>query len=241
MKTVRMLGIALVAAFMLCAAAAASASAAEAPTYKECVSQSGGAYTTGCKKAAKPGKGVAELVEVEEPETFTGTGKAAKITLGSKEVKCKHSSVEGVIQYGDGSAGAHYTFSECELGKAKCTTGSEAAGTIKTPRLDTQLQYLNPGETEVGISAGLVGGTFADFTCGTEAFEVKGEVGGTIKNEGAKGTTVTYKVKSGVQEHDALYDEGESFTVGLQSGAHETATLSVTFTDGPANVGAYGA
>jgi len=234
-----MIALCLVALFAASAVFVASASAAEAPTYKLCVAKKGGNYTKGCASESAPGKGKAELEEVEEPASFTGSGKKPTITIGSKKVSCKDASVEGTIQYGDGSAGAHYTFTSCGLSKKEpCTTAGESSGTIKTLRLDTQLNYLNPGETELGISAGLVGAPFAKFSCGAGEIEVKGEVEGTIAN-GKKGTTVTYAVSGGTQEHDTAYLEGEEFTVGLEAGG-EPVTLSATLTDGPKGVVAIG-
>ena len=87
---------------------------------------------------------------------------------------------------------------------SKCNNQNKEACTITTEPQKGELHYTNKTEEEAGIE--FSGERFATIKCGTEMFELKGNLIGSIKN-GSKGMTVTFATNAGKQ---ALNETWES-------------------------------
>jgi hypothetical protein len=185
MKSIRILGLALVAVFALVAIAASSASATE-PSWYECAKVEGGKYVKGCAKVAGEGeKGGYEVqpgVGSKGKETKTKGGAAALHVVipapkeGEKEhpsgdiqVKCE--KFKGVVKpvLPKGVVKVVDTFSKCSALGAPCQSG-EKKGTIVTNSLAGQLGDLDEAEGPAGVGIVLFAEAgpetpLATFTC----------------------------------------------------------------------------
>ena len=221
MKRIRTIGLCLVAIFAISAGAAASASAAESPTFKSCVKAAKvgktyvGKFTskecTAASKVATGGK--YELAEVEEGKPVTVKSKATTLTLKGKVVKCKKDVGKGEI-LGPEVEFLTLTFEKCGINgstKAPCTTTGHAPGTIVTNELIGEPKWVNSAETQAGLLVFGLGFEFAVFDCGSGPLKLKSVVIGTATNT-SKGITVAFKLSGGKQEKRAYWQEGEEQT-----------------------------
>jgi hypothetical protein len=196
MKSMRILGLALVAVFALFAMSVASASAAE-PAFYECVKEAGGKFAKGC--ATEGGKGGYVLREgIGAKPAFKGKGgKATLHTPGVGEVTCASFKDSGTITSPTTEGKVLSTFSKCEsLGKT-CTSPGAKAGTITTNNLKGSLGYLSKANHEAGVDLSAeTGSVLAEFTCEGLSISVTGSVIGQITpvNIATKKSTTTFAV-----------------------------------------------
>jgi len=224
----------------------ASASASPTQEWQLCITKKGGKYEKGCAKLAKPGKGKAELKKIEtygkgEVKVAMTKGKGATITVGGKAVKCSADTAKGELD-AEAYGTLTVTFTGCVSGANKCTTTGSAAGTIKTEAgRPLALEFLNPGETTLGVTLSAPGFTFASFTCGSEAFTLEGGALGTVKNA-KKGIEIVFAV-NGAKEQDytTFWTEGEEYSEDqLHDGATPaTLTGTILLASTPKGAGAY--
>ena len=251
MRKARIAVLCLAGAFALFALGATTASAfAPEPEWESCVKAAklGKTYTghysnKTCTETNAKGEGKYERTPVTEGTTFTGKGKAATITVAGKAIKCKKSTAAGEF-VNSKRAFTELTFSSCAVNGSKaapCESPSAGAGTIKTGSLLTAPVYLNAAETEPGVLV-RARGAWAEITCGSETFEVTGEVLATAANT-SKGTADTFAVNAkGEQTPRIHWLEGEenaqpSF---LTAAPGETeATISGVEELGPKGVALY--
>jgi hypothetical protein len=155
MHSIRALGLALVAVFLLGAVAAGSASASQ-PTFEP------------------EGKTF--------PVSFSAKGTGGRLeTVGGTEVKCTGTSVTGAeIANEHAVKKIKITYTGCTafFGIASCTTSGQASGTIVTNELEGELEYIGASKNEVGVwfwpKAGKTKGTaFATFGCGGTTVTVR--------------------------------------------------------------------
>jgi hypothetical protein len=219
-KSIRTIGLCLIAVFAIGAVAAASASAAESPTFKSCVKGTKvgktyiGHYTSKeCTPASKVETGGKyELAEVEGVPV-TVKGKATTLTLKGKVVKCKKAKGTGEI-IGAEAEFLTVTFEGCGINgnkKEPCTTTGHTAGTIVTDEMIGEPKWINAAETQTGLVTFGLGFEFAVFDCGSGPLKLKSIVVSTATTT-KKGVTSAYKVVSGKQENRAFWQEGEEQT-----------------------------
>jgi hypothetical protein len=137
MKRIRLIGLCLVAAFAMSAAAVATASAA--PDYGRCKALTGGKYQDkGCTIASVPGKEKYEWYPwgsgLPTPENRGVTtklkGKSATLeTVKGAKVVCTSETGAGEIAYYNYVIET-MTFKGCTSAGLPCTTSGQAAGTI---------------------------------------------------------------------------------------------------------------
>jgi hypothetical protein len=210
MKSIKIMGLCLVAAFLVSAVAVATASAT-GPVFLF----SGGA------KGFSSKSGAGTLVQ-KASSTSEANG---------AEVRCTSDTDNGEIEGAtdtDKVTNVLVVFSGCTatvaLKEYTCTTSGQAAGVIKTNQLEGQLGYINEGEKTVGLvlKPKPPATLFAEFECtkGTEkiAIKVRGEIIGKITPvnklvEPGGHFTLTYAVnetKKWIQEPNALKVLGET-------------------------------
>lgn len=253
MKSIRMLGLCLVATFAIGAGAAASASA-EAPTFKACVKAAKvgktyvGKYTSKeCTAASEVETGGKyERAEVESGTPFTSKSKATTFTVAGKIVKCKKDKGTGQIVAPE-VAFMTLTFEKCGVNgstKEPCTTTGQAPGTILSNELVASPKWINAGETQIGLVVYGFEFFFAEFECGSGPLKLEGVLIGTATNT-KKGVTVTFKVSGGKQEQRAYWEEEEltgfgemPFHLFTEPGKVET-TVEGAEEQGPKGVGIF--
>lgn len=231
MRSIRTIGLALVAVFALGALVAASASASSfAPEYAKCVKApkvnkkyTGKFGNKSCTEAATEGK-----YELESAVGTTFVGKSKKTVLhvvganGKAEViTCKKDKITGTITRSNGVA-VTITFEGCTNEKKEsCGTG----GTIESSSGHViLLEYLNEAETEYGTFSL---SPMVSFSCGSETFELEGLFMGTATANG-KAVTFTYAVNgSGEQARRVFYSEGEVQPVGSLSTDEEAHEATI--------------
>jgi hypothetical protein len=202
MKSMRILGLALVAVFALVAISAASASAAE-PAFYECAKVAKGEtgpYEKGCAKEG--GKGGYVLREgIGKKHTFKGKG--GKATLHTPavggEVTCAKFADSGELTSPTTEGKVVSVFSKCtSLGKV-CASPGAKKGTIETKDLSGSLGYLNKAKHEVGVDLKAESGSvLAEFECEGLTVVVTGSVIGQITpvNTFTKTSTTTFEVNA---------------------------------------------
>jgi len=208
MRRVRILGLALVAVFVMSAVAVASASAALPELTKP-------KSTTELTKKGLKGKKLganpilenkkSEKVECTEAELKSGEGK------GTKEVTKVKILFSGCT--------ASFGFVECN------NKGKNGKGEIETNELEGEIAYINKSKTEVGFLLKPATGqtVFVTFECGGIAKqEVKGSVIskiGEVNKEIKTGEhlTVKYKKGAGAGEQEVTKLEGKTGEFFLES------------------------
>lgn len=231
MKSIKMVGLCLAAAFAFGAIASASALASGQPSYKLCAKAAkvGKSYTgeyteKDCKTHASPAKtGKYELDAVTPGTKFTSKLKGSVFHADGKEVVCKK-GVDTDTIVSSISDEDTITFEGCYIlvGKEKVSCGS--AGKVKSETLDSELYFTNRAETELGVVLeGSGGGTWVTFTCGSETITISGYVLGAVSNT-SSGEAITFAVSSGKQALREATVNGLTFTLYLESGGKE-ATL----------------
>lgn len=211
MKHVRILGLALVAAFAVAAVAAAVASA------------------------------VLPEFDGPFPKSFhaLGTAEGTLETTGKNEVKCKTNHVNGEIT-GPKHDLATIRFLGCTTpnplgGRLECNTAGEGSGVIATQKLLSLLGYIKrAAPTEVGIliepaSTEL----FAEFVCGGFiTIKVKGNVVGKITpiNVAANKFPLELKQVKGVPSPAGLEGQTDLLATSVAGGAFEDSGIEQTDT-----------
>ncbi len=161
----------------------------EGPEYGRCVksaAKTGEFSDKNCTKEVEPEKeefgtkkGAYEWVPGPGPKPgYTSKTKAAVLnTPGVGKVTCKKSTDKGTIT-GLESDVDTVTFTSCETLGKKCTSAGEAAGTIKTFTLKSELGWINQAKGEVGVSltGEGPGGLSAEFKCEELTIRTKGSV-----------------------------------------------------------------
>jgi hypothetical protein len=189
-RNLRVMGLALVAVFLLGAVGAASASAA-LPEFK-----APGGFPV--KFSAESGAGTLE-------------------TVAGRTVTCKKDKATGEVGSATEAKNIVATLEECTTGAFGITFN---CGTITSNTLKASPHYLtNPNtSTEVGLDFLPVSGTeFAKFTCtsifGNETLAVKGSAVGKITpiNKATKSATLTFAQTNGKQKYEG-YFVGATFT-----------------------------
>jgi hypothetical protein len=234
MNRMRIMGLALIAVFVMSGMAVASASAA-LPEFYECKKVAvkySGVWNKGC---LVEGKGNHSLKE-NEYEKVAGIGKAATKLFKGKggtatlhtpavggEVKCKAFKDEGKVTAQKTESGVVSLFTGCiSLGK-KCTTTGQTAGTIKTDKLVGAIGYINAAEHRVGVDLSPeVGTALAAFNCEGLEIAVSGSVVGEMTpiNTMSKTSVTTFTVNgSGFQTYKSLEGAPEDVLESLINGA----------------------
>ena len=217
MRSIKVLGLCLVAVFAFSAVAAASAFAEGQPTFKVCgaAAKEGSKYTgkytnKECTTEASPTeitegkKNKYELKEVTAGTKYTGKSKTttldAKSTTGATEaVVCTKDTAQLEVT-GPSSFAETVTFSKCEANGNK-----HEACTIPATTVSGELYYVNAAETEAGLFTSSPTGE--DFKCGASAINEKGSLIGGVANT-STGVTFAYKMSGGHQEHRAFWIDG---------------------------------
>ncbi len=193
MRNMKVMGLALVAVFLLGAVGASSASASQ-PKFVP--------------------KGAAF------PVAFSASGGVSKLeTIGGSVVTCKTSSVPNTAEIADEHKVKKVviTFKTCTAfgGLATCTTSGQASGTIVTNSLEGELVYIgaSKNETAIWLWAGnkSKGQIFASFGC-------TGIIGGTTTVTVRNGTN-----QGGVECKISPKGPTTSFTFACsQSAGHQS-------------------
>jgi hypothetical protein len=183
MTRIRIMGLCLVAAFTISAAAAVSASASE-PAIYECVKQTGGKYEKKC--VTGKGKGGYELKEgFGKGKKITGTSGVATLhtpAADNTEITCASSKDEAYLNSTKTEDKIKVTYAGCQLAGLKCTGGPKAkTGDIITNELKGTLGYISKSPVKVGIKIEPESGTYlAEFKCEETSVKVKGSVIGEV-------------------------------------------------------------
>jgi hypothetical protein len=211
MKSIRILGLALVAVFALCATMVASASAN--PTWKVCAkaAKEGKTYTghysdKNCSVKVETG-GKYELVAgIGKGKGFKGKGGTAILHnvvpgKGDIKVECASFKDEGSVAAPDLVLNVKSTFSKCKSLGSPCKTEGGKKETITTETLAGNLGWLNKAGKVAGESLANQAhpgtGYNATFECeGLAKVRVFGAVIGTVTPVGSisKESTTTFAV-----------------------------------------------
>jgi hypothetical protein len=209
---IKMMGLCLLAAFVVAAVAVSSASAA-LPEYKVCAKavKVGKTFTGGftdktCTTVSETKTGKYELEPgLGKKTAIKTTAKASKLeTEGAGTVECKSSKSTGETAGTKEVKNNIVEFKTCtSLGK-KCTSAGQKAGTIKTVALSGVLGYISKAPLKVGLDlTAEKGGNSAEFSCeglGVRTFgSVIGQQSGDI-NAISKTFTLTFNETGGKQE-----------------------------------------
>jgi hypothetical protein len=180
MRSIRAVGLCLVAVLVLSLAAVASATPAS-PEIGRCVKvapKTGHFTTDECKKEAKETKlGEWEFEPGAIKNKFTGTGGEATLeTVHAVKVTCKSEASNGEFTSDTTVGNIEVTFTGCESLGYKCSTAEAASGEVVTNLLAGDLVWekwgkdaaidLFPQSTEL----------FVEFNCGPANAKVKGSV-----------------------------------------------------------------
>jgi hypothetical protein len=199
MKSMRILGVALVAVFAVVAFTATSAMAN--PTWKACVkSEKGkGEYSDKLCSVGAGGTGSYNLVEgIGKGKGFKGKGGTATLHNeipghGDVKVVCTSFKDSGSIAAPNKVFGVKSEFKHCtSLGGAPCKTEGGKKETITTKALAGNLGWLNKSKNEAGESltseAAPSTGYLAEFECeGLAKVRVHGAVIGQVTPVGSVG------------------------------------------------------
>lgn len=241
MKHLRILGLALLAAFAFTALAAASASAeggpdGGAPGFFTCVKAAKNAekkYTgqygeKECKTPASPAGTGKYNANPTKSGAFSSKSKTTKLKVHSTSGKaltvvCKKDKDHFVVAVENEVLAGKITYEKCEVEGVKgddCT--NSGTDNIETAALEAELVWVNEATTEAGVL--LVGFPFATFKCGAEEVEVEGIVVGTV-NIGGKGPTFKFAESGGKQALDSFYFGGKLGPFHLEAHGEEAVLV----------------
>jgi hypothetical protein len=218
MRTTRILGLCLVAAFAL-AGLASSASAAEAPAWYECAKalpkNTGNYKNKTCSEASEPGKGAYVLRPgVGKGKEFKGKGGAAvlhvKTWLGDDTVSCASSKDSGKAVGPNLEKDVTITYSKCLALESKSCTSTGKKGEVKISGLMGELGYVDESPVSVGLkleSEAHPGpeGELVKFECEDLEATVTGGVIGVMQkdvNTLSKESETVYVPKEYIGEHE---------------------------------------
>jgi hypothetical protein len=221
MKSVRALGVCLVAAFAISATAVATAQA-EAPEIGRCV-----------KVAAKAGKfsgatcikeksgGSYEWIPGAEKGKFTTKGGVATLqTVGGTAVGCKSETSGGEYNSTKTVTGVVVVFKECAAAGIMCNTTGQPEGELITNSLEGKVGWENKAKKKVAFDLfpGKTApeGLFITFNCAGLHLEVKGQVLVNVPSDKMdNAVTLKYSGKKGHQKPEKF--EGEPPAILLTS------------------------
>lgn len=224
MRSIRLMGMALVAVLAFSVVAVASASASE-PTYLKCgkATKVGTKYTGGynnktCTEVNAKGEGKYATSALPLPTKFTGTSKISTFYYSKAgkivwEVKCTKDKDSGTIEEPAYFEGA-ITFSSCsasnEVSHAKA---EKCAKSVEVPVIGILREKTVPASPHPGVTALFQAPA---YSCGTVSFEISnaypfitGEVSPT-----AKGELGDWRVdpSTGLQSLEGWIEEGKPST-----------------------------
>lgn len=214
MKSIKIAGLCLIAAFAFSAVAAASALAEGQPTFKACVkaavSGTGKYNDKACTEANAESKGKYELAEVAAGTKYTGKSKTttivAKSESGATENIVCGKDVASIEVTEPSKFVETLTLSKCKANGSKtepCENGAKE--TIKTEGINGEFYFLNAAETQLGVFSTPPVGT---FKCGSQSLEVENFLIGAVENS-SKGFSFNYAVSGGKQAISGFFAEGE--------------------------------
>lgn len=234
MRSIRLLGLCLIAAFAAGAFAAASASA-ELPEYKVCSPTVNGQFSDSlCTSNVGVGEGKFELQDWTHAKKLalkatdkTGTldvyipGKSGPFGGGGQlvgEVTCKSSKGSGAIS-GLKSSELTLTFKGCAIAGKGCHSPGAGSGAISTTALEGTLGYADAAQTKAAIRfIPKAGAPFAEIECGGEQLVVRGAVIGEYTPVGVISPSSTYTF--------AVTPEGEQDISGFNGAIEESFLLT---------------
>jgi hypothetical protein len=161
MKRTRIMGLCVMAALAVVALSAMAASSASAGTYKYCVKQKKGEYTSSTcgTKSSKPKKGSYELASVE-PCVKQKKGEYSNNTCTTKSSKPKKGSYEKVSGLGYTTATGEAKLETPKLGGTVKCSASKGKGSITGPKTATLQVTFTGCETKgVPCESGATPGT----------------------------------------------------------------------------------
>jgi hypothetical protein len=216
MKPMRMMGLCLVAIFMMGTLAAASASAA-APEIGRCVKTAAGAgkFTTAACTTEKAGGSFEWMPGAVKGKFTTKGGLGVLETKNGTTVSCKTETSGGEYTGPKTVGGVVVKFNECESGHFKCKTVGSAEGELVTKTLEgvigVEKKGLKPSANKIAFDLFPAGktGFFIEFGCGPLPVRVQGSVlvPLTPTNKMAMTITLKYTAKKGKQKPEKF--EGE--------------------------------
>jgi hypothetical protein len=230
MKSMRILGLALLAVFALGAITAVSASATE-PGWYECAKGTKGVgYEKGCTKEGGKG-GYVLQPGIGKGKAFKGKGGLAKLHTaipgkGDIPVECAAFKDEGHVALPNLQDKVVAKFSKCKFAGLPCQSGSKS-GEIVTNSLAGELGYVSKSPLVVGGSlyseSSPGAGYEAEFTCtGAAQIRVHGGVIGTQTgdiNTFSKSSTITYNVTEAefIPGFKSVVNEDQKFEGGPET------------------------
>jgi hypothetical protein len=200
MKRIQIVGLCLVAAFVMCAAAASSAMAEE-PSVRVCYKDTGGKFTEKkcSKEASGKTKGKYELGTLANATKLTFTGKSKKATLYSEV----DGTIVGTVTASTDSTVGHYgpcpkwvtehfkgkpvwcdfsvtKFLKAESSGKKCNSAGFTNGTIETKKLISVFVFVKKVPWVLifaeNDTSNAYSGSLAEFACGEESINTVGSV-----------------------------------------------------------------
>jgi hypothetical protein len=184
----------------------------------------------------KGGSPLGEKVKV----TFTTTGGAVTLEAVSNggTVTCTGEVGSGEIEGPLHVKKVKTTYTGCSEAGAKCKTGTEPEGNVKTSTMEAEDLYLDTGHTKAGQLLKPITQPFAKFKCGTEEVEVRGEViGEALPLEGGDKSegTLVFAQEAGVQQWKAAEEKSEKKIIRafsfLESGMGGGPKVTQPFTE----------
>ena len=234
----RVLGAFIVAALLIGAAAAGSASAA-APEVGRCVkvATKGGKFSSAACTKEKAGGSYEWYPGVVKGKFTTSGGKGILTAVGGKTVACTSESSGGEYSSPKEELNVVVTFKGCESAGLKCRTPGAAEGELVTNSLEGELGFESKAKHKIGLDlfpGKTAGGLFITFNCSTLHLQVRGSVLVNVKSDKMlSSTTLKYKDKKGHQEPEQLEGQPKdvlevSFneTPFEQAGQEITATVT---------------
>jgi hypothetical protein len=202
MKQIKTAGLCLVAAFVLCAVAATSASAT-APEYGRCLKKAkaeGKGYTASkCTVAGEGTKAKYEWLPGAGKTKFETNGKTGVLSqLNGQTVECKTENSEGEFFEGNNKEAGNMVihFHGCESEGLTCTTMGDEAGELVTNDVEALVGWENKAKKKTDIelhpAKSVASGLFIEFECVKLVIKVKGAVLVPLKNDSMK-TSETLK------------------------------------------------
>jgi hypothetical protein len=228
MKRTRIIGLCLVAAFMIGAVAAASATATP-PEYGRCLKQSGGAYKNGgCTIPSVPGEEKYEWFPGPGPKNkFTSTLKAETLatleTTSGVKVVCKGETNSGEYTGTKTISNLQITFTGCEVNGVPCNTAGAKTGEVVAQPLEAALAFaiFNKKGKREGTGVGratfpVVGEVMIEMECGGAPVVVRGTVLVFVgKNAMKLKSTLKYKAIKGEQKPERYENEAKENELGI--------------------------
>lgn len=208
----------------------------EPPAIGTCGLTAGGHYPN---KSCEPGSGATiDRFEFEPltEGTMTTAEKSALVlqTAAGRSVTCAKES-GGASDAGDKAIDlTALELGECTSGSSSCASSGRRSGDIATSSLEATVgvekQGEEPSEDKLGLAFAPIGegAPFAQFSCGTESFSVRGAVIGLVgANTPATSPKVTFKATSAGQVPEHMVDGPmQVLEASVDGGPYERLTLS---------------